>query len=143
LGLAFGATSLAGCDKPEAGSLENAKNRKDAPVAPLDYSKLDYAKLDYAKLDYAKLDYSKIDTSRLDGSKLKLDKLDPKGLALIAESNVKLVSSPALADEVLRRLADSRVVAVEAKNERLIADIDSIIKAVELNKGMLGETMCW
>lgn len=143
MGLAFGATSMAGCDKPETGSLENAKNRKDAPAAELDYKKLDYKKLDYAKLDYAKIDYSKLDASRLDGSKLKLDTLDPKTLTALVDTNLKLASSPTLADEVLRRLGEQRVIAVEAKNEKLIADIDSIIKAVELNKGMIGETMCW
>jgi hypothetical protein len=135
-GLAVGASGFAtGCDAPETGSLENAKRGAAVKPAPVDYTKLDYSKIDYSKLDYTKLDPKKIDPSTVN-----LDTLSKERLTAIVEKNVTLVSSQALADESMRRLTETKAFV---KDEKVVAQIDSIIKAMEPLKSIIGENLCW
>lgn len=141
MGAAVCAGSLFGCDAPESGSLENAKNRK-GKVAPLDYNKLDYQKIDYQKIDYKKIDYSKLDPGKLDPEMFA--NMSEKRLSTVATKNIGLVPSDNVSDEVTRRLNNRRLEAEKAGDKELLANVDRVLEAIKLSRTLTGEElMCW
>ena len=127
-----------GCDAPETGSLENAKNPK---ARPLDYGKLDYAKLDYSKLDYAKIDYKRLDPSKLDTGML--EKLGDKRLSALATEHIDLVSATNVNKELEKRLMGCRANAEKTGDKELIASLDRVLEAVKLNSSLINEDLRW
>ncbi|WP_146158279.1 hypothetical protein [Enhygromyxa salina] len=139
MGAAVCAGSLIGCDAPESGSLENAKNRK---AEALDYSKLDYQKIDYNKIDYQKIDYSRLDPAKLDPAVV--GKLSEAELSKLASKNIGLVPSENVSNEVTRRLNNRRVAAEKAGDKELLVNIDRVLEAIKLSTTMIGEEkLCW
>lgn len=131
LGLAVGtSTALTGCDAPESGSLENAKSKQ----APVEAAKIDYAKLDYTKIDYTKIDVAKVD----------FGKLNDEQKAKIASKNIGLVPSMDVANEIKRRLGNCKTKAIAAKDDALVAEIDSIITSITAadKLAIIGD-LCW
>jgi hypothetical protein len=131
LGLAVGSSAaLTGCDAPESGSLENAKSKQ----APVEAARIDYAKLDYTKIDYTKIDHSKID----------LTKFSDEQKAKVATANISLVAPMDVAGDLKRRLGNRQKVAIAAKDDVLVAEIDAILKSISL-ADKLAEVgnLCW